>query len=237
MAFISVSYDLPLPNDFLVDHSQSEGNTREATYHGPDRLYLQLDKDTHVEKYGPLTAEDLADGRPIPVDCYVYEVDCVENPLICHLRGPIVNELQDDYTDEVVHPESPVIEGYPQFTYQTPLKPEDVFNKFSVKLVDGVLTVDAFTVSEKLGDRPVNRTWDEVRAHRDRLLESSDGQIPIDAPESLVEEFRVYRQRLRDLPTIMQENNVPAHIAFYMFPEHPHASKTPRNTPTAENGV
>lgn len=236
MAFISVPYNLPLPNEFLVDHSQSEGKTREAVYHGPDKLYLQLDKETHREKYGPLTAEDLADGRPIPIDCYLYEVDCADHPLICQLRAPIVNELQEDYTDEVIHPESPLIEGYPQFTYQLPLKPEDIYDRFSVRLEDGELKIDAFTIPQKLGDRDVNRSWDDVRAHRDRLLEESDGQVPIDAPAALVEEFKIYRQRLRDLPTIMEAAGVPAHIAFYMFPEHPHAKKTPRNTPTAQNG-
>jgi hypothetical protein len=230
MAYISVTYDLPLPNDFLVDHSMSEGNSREAVYHGPDKIYLQLCKETHVEKYGPLTAEDKADGRPIPADCYLYEVDCTENPLICQLRAPIVNALQESYTEVVNHPESPEIEGYPRFTYETPLLPHDIFNKFSVRVVDDRLDVGIFTVSQKLGDREVNRTWDDVRAHRDKLLSSSDGQIAIDAPEALQELYRIYRQRLRDLPAIMQANNVPAHIAFYMFPDNPESLKTPANT-------
>jgi len=106
--------------------------------------------------------------------------------------------------------------------------PDDVFNKFSVRVSeDGELQVGSFSVSQKLGDREVNRTWDDVRAHRDKLLSSSDGQIAIDAPEYLQEEFRIYRQRLRDLPSVMQENNVPAHIAFYMFPDHPDSKKSP----------
>lgn len=225
MAYISVTYDLPLPNDFLVDHSQSEGKTRESVYHGPDKLYLQLDKETHTEKYGPLTEEDLADGRPIPIDCYLYEVNCAENPLICQLRAPIIDELQETYSEVVAHPQSPLIDGYPQFTYETPLKPQDVFNKFSVRVEDGELKIDTFSVAQKLGDRDVNRTWDDVRAHRDKQLELSDGQLAEDMPEALKEEFKVYRQRLRDLPDIMQANNVPAHIAFYMFPEHPHSTK------------
>ncbi len=225
MAYISVTYDLPLPNEFLVDHSQSEGKTREAVYHGPDKLFLQLDKETHREKYGPLTEEDLADGRPIPIDCYLYEVDCAANPLICQLRAPIINDLQEEYTSVVVHPDSPEIEGYPQFTYELPLKPQDVFNKFTVRVENGELKVDAFTAEQKLGDRDVHRTWDDIRAHRDKQLELSDGQLAEDMPENLKEEFRIYRQRLRDLPSVMQANNVPPQIAFYMFPEHPHARK------------
>jgi len=228
MPYISVEYDLPLPNEFLVDHSQSQGNTRKSVYHGPAKLYLQLDKETHREKYGPLAPEDLADGRPVPIDCYLYEVDCAENPLICQLRAPVINELQENYTSEVNHPQSPEIEGYPRFTYQLPLMPGDVYNKFSVRLENGELKVDAFSPEQKLGDREYHRSWDDIRAHRDKQLELSDGQISEDMPEHIKEEFKIYRQRLRDLPTVMQANNVPPQIAFYMFPEHPHTKKTPR---------
>lgn len=225
MPYIEMTYDLPLPNEYLVDHSFSEGKTREATYHGPDKLWLHIDKETGVEKYGPLTAEDIADGRPVPADCYLYELDCTKYPLIAQLRAPVINELQEDFTGRVIHPESPVVEGYPQYSYGVPLKPQDVFNKFSVRIVDNVPIISAFTVAQRLFDKEHLLTWDEIRSKRDKELETSDGQLPFDAPDSLKEEFMSYRQLLRDLPTKLQEANVPAHIAFFMFPEHPHARK------------
>ena len=62
MAYISFDFEFPLPNDFLVDHSQSQGKTKTMTYHGPDKIFLYIDKETGKEKYGPVTEDDLADG-------------------------------------------------------------------------------------------------------------------------------------------------------------------------------
>jgi hypothetical protein len=228
MAFISITYDLPLPNEYLVDHSFSQGKTREATYNGPDKVYLQINKETHKEMYGPLTIEDLSDGRPIPADCYLLEVDALEYPLICQLRGAIMNETQEDFTHSVPHPQSPIVEGYPRYTYGVPLKPQDIFNRFSVRVENGVPKIDAFTVAQRLADRNTLVDWIDLREKRDKELEQSDGQVSEDMPQNVKDEFIAYRQLLRNFPQAMEAANVPAHIAYYMFPEHPHSKKTPR---------
>jgi hypothetical protein len=220
--YISVEFDLNLPNEFLVDHSQSEGKTRKFTYHGPDKIYLQIGEDG-TEKHGPLTGEEIADGRPVPADVVEwYEVDCKTNPLICQLRGPIVNELQEERgLEEVSHPHSPIIEGYPQFKYATPIVPDDIYDRSSVKVVDGVLTIKTWSENKKLIDKEDPLTWDDIRAHRDTLLSGSDGKVTEDMPENLKSAWKAYRQKLRDLPDIMQSANVPPTIAYYMFPEQP----------------
>ncbi len=221
--YISVEFDLELPNEFLVDHSTTEGKTRKFTYHGPDKIWLQIGEDGR-ESHGPLTAEDIADGRPVPADVVEWhEVDCSKNPLICQLRGPVVNELQESRNDldAVIHPGSPKIEGYPQFSYQVPLIPDDIYNRYSVKLVDGELVVDRWTVEKKLLDKEEFLTWDDIRDHRNRLLDGSDGKVTEDMPEDLKQQWKEYRQKLRDLPDIMQSNGVEPSIAFYMFPENP----------------
>jgi hypothetical protein len=218
---ISVEYDLPLPNDYLVDHSFSEGKSRKTTYHGPDKVYLQIGEDG-TEKNGPLTADDIMDGRPMPADVVDwFEVDCRENPLICQLRGPIVNELQEEHTGEVPHPGSPDVPGYKRFTYSTPIMPQDIFNKKSIKVVDGNVTVDPFTVLEQLHERDVDITWDMLRINRDRHLTSSDGKVTDDMPEALKEEWKEYRQLLRDLPSTLESAGVHPNIAFFMFPDSP----------------
>jgi hypothetical protein len=223
MPYISITYELPLPNDFLVDHSQSEGKTRTATYNGPDKLYLYIGEDG-TEKHGPVTEEDLADGRPCPADSTLFEIDCTEHPLICQLRGPVINDLQEQRTGEVVpHPQSPVIEGFPQFTYQLPLIPDDIYNRWSVKIVNGEPTIHAWTATEKLLDKEDPLTWDDIRKHRDTMLSNSDSQLAIDMPEELQDVWKAYRQKLRDLPAIMQANNVPPSIAYYMFPNIPNS--------------
>lgn len=221
MAQISVEFDLPLPNEFLVDHSLSEGKTRKYTYHGPDKIYLQIGEDG-TEKYGPLTAEDIADGRPMPIDVVEwYEVDCTTNPLVCQLRGPIVNDLQEDYSERVFHPNSPEVEGYGRYTYDIPLKPEDVFDKLSLKIEDGEPKMRVFTVAEKLHGREQDLTWDDIRKHRDMNLRLSDGQFAEDMPEDIKQEWIDYRQKLRDLPSVMEAAGIEPNIAYYMFPEQP----------------
>jgi hypothetical protein len=231
MAMISITYELPLPNEFLVDHSQSEGKTRTCTYDGPDKIYLYIGEDG-LENHGPVTAEDLADGRPCPADATLFELDCTTYPLICQLRGPIVPHTQEtrgQYT--VAHPHSPVIEGYPQFEYALPLFPEDIYNRYTVKIIEGQPTLQVFTATQKLLDRDDPMTWDDIRDHRDKMLRNSDSQIAEDMPEDVKEVWKIYRQKLRDLPTVMQENNVPPGIAYYMFPH------TPDTVPVSEGGL
>ena len=64
-------------------------------------------------------------------------------------------------------------------------------------------------------------TWDDIRKHRNQLLEGSDARLTIDMPAALQEEWKTYRQKLRDLPSVMEAAGVEPSIAFYMFPEQP----------------
>jgi hypothetical protein len=231
MPMISITYELPLPNEFLVDHSQSEGKTRTCTYDGPDKIYLYIGEDG-LENHGPVTAEDLEDGRPCPADATLFELDCTTYPLICQLRGPIVPHTQETRGQYMVaHPHSPVIEGYPQFEYALPLFPEDIYNRYTVKIIEGQPTLQVFTATQKLLDRDDPMTWDDIRDHRDKMLRNSDSQIAEDMPEDVKEVWKIYRQKLRDLPTVMQENNVPPGIAYYMFPH------TPDTVPVSDGGL
>ena len=75
---ISQGWQLSLPNDFLTDHSFSDGKQRDQTYDGPDKIFLQINAEGK-EVYGPLTEDDIADGRPKPLDVVQwYEVDCAD---------------------------------------------------------------------------------------------------------------------------------------------------------------
>jgi len=218
---ISVEFDLPLPNNFLVDHSFSENKSRKYTYHGPDKIYLQIGEDG-TEKHGPLEAADIIDGRPIPADVVDwFEVDCKENPLICQLRAGIINDLQEDYTDKVPHPDSPDVPGYDRFYYHTPIMPDDIFDRWSIKVVDDILTVHAYTLNEKLHDRDEDITWDMIRDHRNGMLKQSDTAVAPDMPEELKQGWIEYRQILRDLPKTLQDAGVPPGIAYFMVPNVP----------------
>ena len=233
---ISQGWQLPLPNSFLVDHSFSDGKQRDQTYDGPDKIYLQIGADG-AEKYGPLTEDDIADGRPKPVDVVQwYEVDCARSnlhTLICQLRAPVVDEKEEDRNIDpslvVNHPGSPDMsaDGYDRFTYSSVLFPDDIYNFESVKVSNpgsagpDDITISAFTAKEKLNGADEDKTWDMVRKHRNDELERSDSTIAEDMPDSMKTQLKAYRQVLRDLPAKMQAASVEPNIADMMFPMNP----------------
>jgi hypothetical protein len=228
---ISHNWNMPVPNDFLRDHSYTAGNTRAVTYDGPDKIWLQIGADG-TEMHGPLTEDDMADGRPIPADVVeMFEVDCTEYPLICQLRGPVIDEREESRSvdDEVPHPDCPdmTASGYRRLTFNQTLFIEDLYDASTVRVVDGVPTVHAFTVNEKLIGREADLTWDDIRSHRNGLLEGSDSQIAEDMPEDMKTTWKAYRQKLRDLPTELAAAGVSPNIAYYMFPDAPYFTTPP----------
>ena len=61
-------------------------------------------------------------------------------------------------------------------------------------------------------------TWSDVRAKRDMLLKNSDSELVDDMPADLKNQWKDYRQRLRDWPNAMQSANIPPLFAYYMQP-------------------
>ncbi len=231
---ISHNWKLKLPNNFLVDHSFSDGKERDQTYDGPDKIYLQLGADGK-EKYGPITEDDIADGRPRPADVVEWcEVDCAasdDNALICQLRAPVIDEKEEERgTGEIIHQGSPDLgSDYPRFSYSTPLMPDDIYNWDTIKKngTSGKLEISAFTVKEKLNGYDQDLTWDNIRSQRDRTLSASDGAIAEDMPTDLKDAWKAYRQKLRDFPKTMADAGVEPNIAQHMFPDEPNFSDPP----------
>lgn len=228
MPMIEFEWEMKLPNDYLVDHSQSEGKTRTCVYDGPDKIYLIVDNATGKEAFGPITEQEKNDGRPIPDGCRYVEVDCVENPLVCQLRGPVIDEAEEEYEEEYPHPQSPSIEGYPQLTVQYPLMARDVYNAYNLTVDEhDNITIPVRSVASQLFDREELPTWEDVRKARDMELASSDGRIDSDMPEEIQNKWKAYRKLLRDLPTALAD--VPPHIAFLMMPYEPGTENPPEN--------
>lgn len=238
---IRVEFDLPLPDEYQVDHNRAQNKSRKYTYHGPDKIYLQIGADGY-EKYGPLTEDDKADGRPLPADCTeFFEVDCRVYPLICQLRGPIVNESQEvsgpvlpdnetpnPQTGEAAgaianHPQSPELAGFERYQYSLPILPKFIWDPETVRVVDGVPTARMFTVNEViLGS--ASDDWfsvEDIRDKRNQMLASSDGQISSDMPTAMVEAWTSYRQNLRDWPALVTEQGIPPQVAAMMTPIMP----------------
>jgi hypothetical protein len=227
MPMVSVEYEYAVPNQFYTDHSFTQGKKRTTTYDGPDKIYLIVDQVTGKETHGPLTAEEKADGRPVPVGSMYYEVDCIENPLFCQFRAPIIDEAEEDHSHVVSHPDSPNIAGYKQLTYQEPLLPRNIYDKYNtrVNLETGELTIPVYTPLEALfgGAMREDVTWDYIRRKRGSELERCDMNVGGDIPMSVQQPWLDYRQLLRDLPTALA--GVPPAIVLRMFPAHPHENR------------
>lgn len=230
MPMISVEYDYAVPNSFMSDHSFSNGNTRTTTYDGPDKIYLIVD-DEGKEHMGPLTAEEKADGRPLPLGCHYHEVDCIENPLFCQLRAPVIDEAEEDHTSEMVHPDCTPVEGYETVMVQTPILPRNIYDKYNTHVnPDGTLNIPVFTVVDSLfgGSLQTLPDWEYVRRKRAYELDKTDGRISSDMPQALQDAWMTYRQRLRDLPDALAAN--PPWIAVKMFPLSPDDKQPPKGS-------
>lgn len=218
---IQFNYTYNVPNELCVDHTFTDGNTRTAQYDGPDKLFFIVNNATNREELGPITEIEKNDGRPIPDGCRYVEIDCTEHPELCQLRGPVVDEMEEDHTGEATPTGATKITGYAGFTYQTPVLPYQFLHDDAVTFAeDGTPTIPVKEPRDYIMGVDVGRdiTWDDVRAKRNQFLKNSDSEITDDMPAALRTEWETYRQRLRDWPTVMQNANVPPIMAYYMEP-------------------
>ena len=155
----------------------------------------------------------------------MFEVDCTEYPLICQLRAPVINERQEDRSvdDEIRHPDCPdmTAQGYRTFTYNETLFVEDIYDGSTVRVIDGVPTVHAFTVNEKMIGREDDLTWDEIRAIETLFLKVVIILLQRTCSTDMKNTWKAYRQKLRDLPGDLETAGVSPNIAYYMFPSQP----------------
>lgn len=221
MPMVQFDYTYDLPNELCVDHTFTNGNTRTATYDGPDKLFFIVNNETGREELGPITEIEKDDGRPVPDDCRYVEIDCTEHPLLCQLRAPVIDEEEEDHTGETMPTGAVEIEGYSKFTYQTPVLPYQFLDGNAIVFnADNTYTIPVKEPRDTVMGIDVDRdlTWADVRLKRDNFLKNSDSEITDDMPASLKAEWQNYRQRLRDWPSVMSNAGVPPLFAYYMEP-------------------
>lgn len=51
-------------------------------------------------------------------------------------------------------------------------------------------------------DQPLGpaKTWDDVRAQRDQMLDWAETQYNFDSPDHIIEAWKAWKQELRDIP-------------------------------------
>ena len=221
MPMVQFNYTYDVPNELCVDHTYTDGNTRTAQYDGPDKLFFIVNNTTGREELGPITEIEKNDGRPVPDGCRYVEIDCITNPVLCQLRGPVIDEMEEDHTGEATPTGAKKIDGYAPFTYQTPVLPYQFLDaERTVFAEDGSYTIPTREPRDTIMGVDVDRdvTWDDVRAKRNQFLKNSDSEITDDMPTALRNQWLDYRQRLRDWPTVMQNAGVSPIFAYYMEP-------------------
>ena len=152
--------------------------------------------------------------------------------------APVDDSKQENYKEPPdPHPDSPSITGYDQLMRWTLAdgapKPEDIYDKLGVtkNTTTGNMEIRKIGVNESIHGDDVTLTWAVLRDRRDQQLEGSDGQMASDLPTSMVNEYKAYRQALRDMPSALSA--VDPNIAAYMFPTQP-ANSTKRATAAIE---
>ena len=99
-------------------------------------------------------------------------MDCARSDLhtlICQLRGPVVNEKEEDRGagTDTNHPGSPEVDGgvYPQFTYSSTIFPDDFYNWDTIRVANpgtagpDDISIGVFTPREKLNGVDEDKTW------------------------------------------------------------------------------
>jgi len=227
MPMVQFDYTYNVPNELCVDHSFSNNLTRTATYDGPDKLFFIVNNETGREELGPIVEIEKNDGRPVPDNCRYVEIDCIDHPVLAQLRGPVVDEQEEDHTGEATPSTgATTVTGYKPFTYQTPVLPYQFYDSMAIVFnSDNTYTIPVKEPRDTVMGLDIDRdlTWDDVRAKRDTLLKNSDSEIVDDMPQALKDEWKDYRQRLRDWPNRMQSAGNSPLFAYYMEPIMPGA--------------
>jgi len=214
-------------------NSFTQGKTGTFTYVGPEFLTFEVNNDTSSEDYGKESGwclwlkRDLE--RPSAQDITRVTVDCKENPLLCEIGNDCGREDLIEFRRarewEVLW-DAP--DGFPDVEHTLELEPRDVYN-------DADITYNFETETFNLGVRDwaatgskMDLTWQQVRDLRDQMLHETDAKVgQTDAPESIQTAWLDFRQKLRDLPALLQGRGFEPWQAVMMFPNMPKDMRDP----------
>lgn len=232
MRKVSVEFTYPIWDEWRKN-SFTEGRTGTFTYEGPEFLTFEVTNNPESEDHGKESGWCLWEKRdlerPSGGDITRVTVDCKEQPLLCEIGNDCGREdliLMRRQRDWEILWDAP--DGYPDVEYTQELEPRDIYN-------DADITYDFETDTFNIGVRDwaatgskMDLTWPEVRDLRDQMLHETDAKVgQTDAPQEIQDAWIDYRQRLRDLPSVMQGLGYEPWQAVMMFPNQPKDMKDP----------
>ena len=226
MRRVSIDFTYPVWDEWGKD-SFIQGKTDTHTYNGPEFLTFEVNNVTSSEDYGKESGWCLWEKRdlerPSGADITRVTVDCKENPLLCEIGN---DEGRDDMVLKRRQRRWEILwdapDGYLDVEYTNEVEPRDVYNEQDI-------TYNFDTQEFNLGIRTwaaqgskMDLTWVDVRKLRDEILHETDAKVgQSDAPEELQQQWLDYRQRLRDLPSVMNDRGYEPWQAVMMFPVVP----------------
>ena len=220
---IQKDFSYNLPDDYLAQ-TNADGNTANAKYNGPDKIWIFIDKDTGRSDTSRLVLTEEENGAdfPVPEDQYKVEIDCDADPVMCSLF-----DAQTEW-DTVVGQTNIVVDLPDGTTYERP-DPTDVDHTYELDecvynkdgtLTDGKYTGGTWTMKWK---QPWT-SWDQLIIVRNNMLAGSDSKIADDMPDATKAQRTAYLSKLRDLPALFKHGEAdefPAHMVN--FPVEPGA--------------
>lgn len=232
MRRISKQFTYPIWDEWRKN-SFTQGRTGTFTYEGPEFLTFEINNDPNDEDYGKESGWCLWEKRdlerPAGADITRVTVDCKENPLLCEIGNDDGKEsgiLLRRQREWKVLWDAP--DGYPDVEYTEDLEPRDVYDEQNI-------TYDFETGQFNIGihdwkatGTKMDLTWQEVRDVRDQELHDTDAKVgQTDAPEAIQQGWLNYRQKLRDLPSVMESRGYEPWQAVMMFPVMPKDMRDP----------
>lgn len=221
--YIKKEYSYECPNHNYLDGWDST-DTIETIYIGPKTIYFFANNDTG-EFESVYRQFELPDDTMEPdTETTLIAFDCASDPLAAEVLCDYHNNFMDaeEYTHEVGQKiiESP--EGYENFEYPYPIHPDELYDDLKCRwdFENECVILHKQTNVCWIGEAP---TWNQIREHRGTLLSNTDAQYAAmldNEPDSDdTEEMRVYRQRLRDFPAVMQAAGIPRIFVDSMYPK------------------
>ena len=200
MANITKTVIFPVPTEWL-GQNQSSSTVGIATYEGPEKLRIDWIKDSNPPVSDRVNDPASKDAEvPVALDCIQTELDCAKYPLhAINFWG------QKEDPQRIVINVGPADVDNPEIT-----DPQDFIEVFDPAsfYYDQSSSTWSTPAFKNDGDKTaigstegVNFGWDWVRETRTFLLSGCDSRLSEDMPDQVKNEWKVYRQRLRDIPT------------------------------------
>ena len=201
---VSKTFIFPVPTQWL-GQEQDDANAGVATYNGPKNLKVWLRYDDNGNKTDQIvdtvdpTRADYPD--PLPADIYAVDLDADLYPetaaaLYGGIAGPLHIEVQagpssdpNPYIDDPAH----FHEVYDMESFGW----DPALNSGA----GGWKTPKYSHADENPDGSDTTFGWEWVRTIRNNMLTACDNRVPTDAANtSFAQEWKDYRQKLRDLP-------------------------------------